>query len=51
MAQLPPDRSSKQGELLLALYDETQQRTIENGDSVLIGDRLFIEIKYRTGLI
>ncbi|CAF1091615.1 unnamed protein product [Adineta ricciae] len=48
MAQLPPDRSSKQGELLLGLYDITQQRTIENGDSVLIGDRLFMEIKYRT---
>ncbi|UJR30540.1 hypothetical protein I4U23_018070 [Adineta vaga] len=42
------DRSSKHGELLLGLYDITQQRLIDNGDSVLIGDRLFIEIKYRT---
>jgi hypothetical protein len=44
-------RVAKQGELILGLYDVTQQRLIANGDSVVIGDRLFIEIKYRTSLI
>ncbi|UJR16143.1 hypothetical protein I4U23_003054 [Adineta vaga] len=41
-------RISKQGDLLLGLYDVNQQRLIDNGGSVVIGDRLFIEIKYRT---
>ena len=45
------NRPMKQGELILGLYDVNQQRLIDNGGSVLIGDRLFIEIKYRTGLI
>lgn len=44
------NRPVKQGELILGLYDVNQQRLIDNGGSVLIGDRLFIEIKYRTGL-
>ncbi len=44
-----PNRPIKQGELILGLYDINQQRLIDNGGSVLIGDRLFIEIKYRTG--
>ena len=44
-------RTSKQGDLILSLYDVNQQRLIDNGGSVLIGDRLYIEIKYRTGLI
>jgi hypothetical protein len=44
-----PNRSVQQGELMLGLYDINQQRLIDNGGSVLIGDRLFIEIKYRTG--
>lgn len=34
----------------MGLYDINQQRLIDNGGSVFIGDRLFIEIKYRTGL-
>ena len=33
---------------MLGLYDVNQQRLIDNGGSVFIGDRLFIEIKYRT---
>ena len=33
----------------MGLYDINQQRLIDNGGSVFIGDRLFIEIKYRTG--
>ena len=45
-----PNRVIKQGELQLGLYDINQQRLIDNGGSVFIGDRLFIEIKYRTGL-
>ncbi|CAF1682284.1 unnamed protein product, partial [Adineta ricciae] len=40
-------RVSKQGDLLLGLYDVNQQRLVDNGGSVSIGDRLFIEIKYR----
>ncbi len=44
-----PSRSGKQGELILGLYDINQQRLIDNGGSVFIGDRVFIEIKYRTG--
>jgi hypothetical protein len=48
---IAPNRSVKQGELILGLYDINQQRLIDNGGSVLIGDRLFIEIKYRTGFI
>jgi len=44
-----PSRSDKQGELILSLYDISQQRLIDNGGSVFIGDRVFIEIKYRTG--
>ena len=39
----------KRGDLTLGLYDINQQRLIDNGGSVVIGDRLFIEIKYRTG--
>ncbi len=46
-----PSRPVKQGELILGLYDINQQRLIDNGGSVFIGDRLFIEIKYRTGFI
>jgi hypothetical protein len=46
---LSPSRSVRQGELILGLYDINQQRLIDNGGSVFIGDRLFIEIKYRTG--
>jgi hypothetical protein len=46
-----PNRAAKQGELQLGLYDINQQRLIDNGGSVFIGDRLFIEIKYRTGLL
>jgi hypothetical protein len=41
----------KQGDLILSLYDVNQQRLVENGGSVFIGDRLFVEIKYRTSLI
>ncbi len=44
-------RIAKQGELILGLYDVNQQRLIDNGGSVFIGDRLFIEIKYRTSWI
>jgi hypothetical protein len=44
-------RVPQQGELILGLYDVNQQRLIDNGGSVFIGDRLFIEIKYRTSLI
>jgi hypothetical protein len=44
-------RLPQQGELILGLYDVNQQRLIDNGGSVFIGDRLFIEIKYRTSLI
>lgn len=40
----------KQGDLILSLYDINQQRLIDNGGSVSIGDRLFLEIKYRTSL-
>ena len=43
-------RVSHQGELVLGLYNVNQQRLIDNGGSVFIGDRLFLEIKYRTGL-
>lgn len=45
------NRMSKPGDLILSLYNVNQQRLIGNGGSVLIGDRLYIEIKYRTGLI
>ncbi|CAF0761680.1 unnamed protein product [Rotaria sordida] len=45
---LLPSQSVRQGDLILGLYDITQQRLIDNGGSVFIGDRLFIEIKYRT---
>ncbi len=45
------NRIGKQGDLILGLYDVNQQRLIDNGGSVFIGDRLFIEIKYRTSLI
>lgn len=45
------NRLSKQGDLILSLYDVNQQRLIDNGGSVVVGDRLYIEIKYRTGLI
>ncbi len=45
------NRPVKQGEVILGLYDINQQRLIDNGGSVFIGDRLFIEIKYRTGFI
>ena len=51
---VPPvivNRPMKRGDLTLGLYDINQQRLIDNGGSVVIGDRLFIEIKYRTGLI
>ncbi len=44
-------RTTKQGELILGLYDVNQQRLIDNGGSVFIGDRLFIEIKYQTSWI
>lgn len=44
------NRMSKQGDLILTLYDVNQQRLIDNGGSVVIGDRLFIEVKYRTSL-
>jgi len=44
------NRVSQQGDLVLALYNVNQQRLINNGDSVFIGDRLFVEIKYRTSL-
>ncbi len=46
-----PNRPVKQGEIILGLYDINQQRLIDNGGSVFIGDRLFIEIKYRAGFI
>lgn len=36
---------------MLSLYDVNQQRLVDNGGSVFIGDRLFIEIKYRPSLI
>jgi hypothetical protein len=45
------NRPAKQGEIILGLYDVTQQRLIDNGGSVFIGDRLFIEIKYRSGFM
>lgn len=45
------DRSRKQGELILDVYDINQQRLVENGGSVFDGDRLFVEIKYRPGLM
>ncbi|CAF0930776.1 unnamed protein product [Rotaria sordida] len=45
---LLPSQSVRQGDLILGLYDINQQRLIDNGGSVFIGDRLFIEIKYRT---
>ncbi|CAF3117493.1 unnamed protein product [Rotaria sp. Silwood2] len=45
---LLPSQSVRQGELILGLYDINQQRLIDNGGSVFIDDRLFIEIKYRT---
>ncbi|CAF1083716.1 unnamed protein product [Adineta steineri] len=48
MTQSLTGRISKQGDLVLSLYDINQQRIIDNGGSVFIGDRLFIEIKYRT---
>lgn len=44
-------RSTHSGELKLGLYDLTQQRLVENGGSISIGDRLFIEVKYRAGSI
>lgn len=44
------NRMSKQGDLILSLYNVNQQRLIDNGGSVVIGDRLYIEIKYRTSL-
>ncbi|CAF1086434.1 unnamed protein product [Didymodactylos carnosus] len=40
--------SLAKGELALALYDLNQQRLIENGGSVYLGDRLFIELKYKS---
>ena len=43
-------RVSHQGDLILGLYNVNQQRLIDNGGSVFIGDRLFLEIKYRAGL-
>lgn len=46
---IAPSQSIRQGELVLGLHDISQQRIIDNGGSVLIGDRLFIEVKYRTG--
>ncbi len=45
------NRVLKQGDLMLSLYDVNQQRLVDNGGSVFIGDRLFIEIKYRLSLI
>ncbi|CAF4479095.1 unnamed protein product [Rotaria socialis] len=45
---LLPSRSVRQGELTLSLHDISQRRLIDNGGSVFIGDRLVIEIKYRT---
>ncbi len=50
-APLLINRISKQGDLTLSLYDINQQRLVDNGGSVYIGDRLFIEIKYRTSLV
>ncbi|CAF0842607.1 unnamed protein product [Rotaria sp. Silwood1] len=44
------NRIVNQGDLILGLYDVNQQRLIDNGGSVFIGDRLFIEIKYRTNI-
>lgn len=44
------NRIGKQGDLMMSLYDINQQRLIDNGGSVLIGDRLYLEIKYRTSL-
>ena len=46
-----PNQLVRQDELILGLYDINQQRLVDSGSSVFIGDRLFIEIKYRTGLI
>jgi hypothetical protein len=48
---LLPSRPVKQGELILGLYDLNQQHLVDNGGSVSVGDRLFVEIKYRTGFI
>ncbi len=50
IAGITPNRIGKQGELILSLYSTNQQRLIDNGGSVFIGDRLFIEIKYQTSL-
>lgn len=44
-----PSQTIKQGDLQLGLYDINQQRLINNGGSVFIGDRLFLEIKYQSG--
>ena len=54
MAGLKPQlnpRIVNRGELILGLYDVNQQRLIDNGGSVFIDDRLFIEIKYQTSLL
>ncbi|CAF3288000.1 unnamed protein product [Rotaria socialis] len=50
VTQLIPSRNVNQGDLVLGLYDVNQQRLVDNGGSVIIGDRLFIEIKYRTNI-
>jgi len=50
MTPLLINRGPTQGDLILGFYDINQQRLIDNGGSVLIGDRLFIEIKYQTSL-
>ncbi|CAF0966796.1 unnamed protein product, partial [Didymodactylos carnosus] len=39
--------SLAKGDLALGLYDLNQQRLIENGGSVYLGDKLFIELKYK----
>jgi hypothetical protein len=51
LTPIVPHRWMKQGDLQLGVYDVNQQRLINNGGSVSIGDRLFIEIKYRTGYL
>ena len=54
MVNLKPQfnpRMANRGELILGLYNINQQRLIDNGGSVFIDDRLFIEIKYQTSLL
>ncbi|CAF1332092.1 unnamed protein product [Adineta steineri] len=45
---LPSNQSNRRGELILTLFDITQQHSIDNSGSVSVGNRLFIDIKYRT---